>query len=162
MLKALIGLTVIAASLSAFDATIPVVDMRDYYSEDRREMFIEQVGHALREVGFFAVCHSGIDQDLLDAAYSATTEFYHLPLEEKMQAHDAQNNGQRGFVPGESAKGQSVMDFKEYFHMGRQWPDDTLKAHGYPKNIWPENASYKASMLNLSFLKERDSCFIAP
>ena len=148
-MRALIGCMVLCGCLSAFDATIPVLDMQDYRDMDRREEFVRKVGEAIREVGFFALRNSGIDQDVLDAAYDETREFYHLPFEEKMRWHDRENNGMRGFVPGEAAKGMAVKDFKEYVHVGPELSDEEIMKRGIPKNIWLDRDAYKESMLSL-------------
>lgn len=126
---------------SPFDATIPVVDLNDFYKAETRDLFIAQVCQALHEVGFFAVINTRIDPQVLDEAYAAAHDFFNLDFETKLRAYFPQVNGQRGYIPGESAKGSSFGDFKEFYHVGRE----TSELCDYP-NIWPQEFALKEPM----------------
>jgi len=132
-----------------FNATIPLVDMNDYHNPETRERFIKGVSDALREVGFFAVINTGVDEEALDSAYSTAENFYRLPYAIKSRYYNPAINGQRGYVPGESAKGQAESDFKEFYHVGREQTDDTSKHLGYAHNIWPEEINLKDPLVTL-------------
>lgn len=146
---ALIGLFTAVSGFATFDATIPVVDMQDFYNPEKQEAFVEQVGEALREVGFFAVINPEIDMNVLDEAYSEAKSFFSLSREEKRKCLNLNIGGQRGYVESESAKGQALKDFKEFYHIGRELSDEELKELGYPKNIWPEERQLKEKSLKL-------------
>lgn len=132
-----------------FDATIPVLDMDEYFEDATREKFVKELYDALKEVGFFAVINTGVDAEILDKAYRSAFDFFSLPLERKMKAFSAAANGQRGYVPGESAKGVSYGDFKEFYHVGRELELMQLQALNMWQNIWPENFSLRAPMNTL-------------
>lgn len=129
-----------------FDATIPVLDMSQYLNPDAKEQFVSDLYNALHEVGFFALVNTGVDVETLDKAYNSCYEFFALPYEVKMESNDPSNNGQRGYVPGESAKGQSKGDYKEFYHVGREtYPANLF----FWKNIWPENYNLKDPICKL-------------
>ncbi|MDN3505405.1 MAG: 2-oxoglutarate and iron-dependent oxygenase domain-containing protein [Rhabdochlamydiaceae bacterium] len=139
-------LMLITTSLRAFDATIPVLHLPDYLNEDKKEAFLEKLESAMHEVGFFALTGTGVDPDILDNGYEAIKEFFALDLDYKMSMRSA--SGQRGYVLSESAKGENVMDLKEFCHIGHELSDADLKRLGYVKNIWPQHPQgYKESML---------------
>ncbi len=133
------------ADEGGFDATIPVLDMNEYFQSDTKEQFIDQLRSALKEVGFFAVINTGVDSQVLDSAYQTAVDFFRLPLEEKMKVHCPEMNGQRGYVPGESAKGESRGDFKEFYHIGRE---EHVKNTPWP-NVWPEGMNLKQPLNEL-------------
>lgn len=112
--------------IQAFDSTIPVVDLNDYADPSKRDDFIAKITHAMREVGFFGVVNTGIDQEALDEAYQATQVFFNADMERKQEIFNASLNGQRGYVPSETAQGAAKKDFKEFVHIGRI------------ANLWPE------------------------
>lgn len=134
---------------SLFDATIPVLDMNDYFQADSHDRFVRELHSALKDVGFFAVVNTGVDIEILDAAYEKMEEFFRLPFDQKMVASDPSNNGQRGYVPTESAKGQSTSDCKEFFHVGRELTPEQQERLGYWKNIWPAEMNLQEPLCNL-------------
>jgi isopenicillin N synthase-like dioxygenase len=136
-------------SPATFDATIPVIDMKDYQNPATRAKFIEGLSNALKEVGFFAVVNTGVDKQILDNAYQAAEKYFALDFETKMLSHKPELNGQRGYVPGESAKGQSIGDFKEFFHVGREYNLKQQVAVGNYSNIWPRELDLKAPLNRL-------------
>jgi len=58
------------------DATIPVIDMNDYYSKARHHIFIQDLSKAMQTVGFVAVINSKVNPQILDNAYNAAQNFY--------------------------------------------------------------------------------------
>ncbi len=128
---------------SAFDATIPVVDMKEYQNPETKQKFLAELHDALQEVGFFAVINSGVDIHTLDNAYQACFDFFALPYSDKMQVNVPSSNGQRGYVPGESAKGQGRKDFKEFYHVGREFNPPESKPAAFWQNVWPSDFDLK-------------------
>jgi hypothetical protein len=55
------------------DIRIPVVDMRDYYLEEKRDEFLETLYNAMTTVGFFAVLNTGVDAEAVKNAYTPST-----------------------------------------------------------------------------------------
>ena len=128
---------------SLFHATIPVVDLNDFKSYDQktRQKFIDELGKALQEVGFVAVLNPGVNQKVLDEGYKSIEKFFNLSKKEKMALNAPHLGGQRGYSPGESAKGESTGDFKEFFHVGSELSD--------LGNIWPESMDLKNPLSEL-------------
>ena len=63
---------------------IPVVDLRDWNAGgEARDRFVRAVGESLADIGFFAVQHHGVPDELTRRAYGAAREFFHLPAEIK-------------------------------------------------------------------------------
>lgn len=135
-----------------FNATIPVIDMNDYYSQEKHQTFIQDLALAMKTVGFVAVINSKIDKNILDNAYAAATEFYKQPLSDKIMCHSPQLNGQRGYVQSEIAQGQSSKDYKEFYHIAPDYPKDIREKFNYSPNIWPENnPNFKNAMQKLIY-----------
>lgn len=134
---------------SQFHSSIPVLDMQNYYKTQSRPEFIQQLRKALREVGFFAVINTPMDGVIIDNAYGAAKEFFKGPMEEKMRLNKAELCGQRGYVPGESAKGKDLKDFKEFFHMGKEISDKERLKQGLKANLWPEDNYFKPALCHL-------------
>lgn len=113
---------------------IPVVDMKDLDSPLTRGRFIAGIKEAFSSYGFVRVRNPGLNQQTIDAAYKASEDFFALPLEEKLKIRAA-NDGQRGFSPGEKAKGSGSVDIKEFCHIARE-------PNAYP-NKWPADGNFK-------------------
>ena len=67
-------------------------------------------------------------------------EFYHLPLEKKLEYGKKEYKRQRGYIPFglEQAVGETVPDLKEFYHIGRPIDDGHKFKEFYPKNVWPK------------------------
>lgn len=143
----LIGMNVDA--VAGFDATIPVIDLNDFNAPERHKIFIRDLSNALSKFGFVAVINTNVDKKVLNEAYAAAKEFYAQPTATKMLSHDPKINGQRGYVQSEIAKGQNLKDFKEFYHITREYSSEISQRYGYPANIWPNNARFKVAMQQL-------------
>ena len=124
--------------ISALDLRIPVVDMRDFYDSEKQEQFLDTLYGAMTTVGFFAVVHAGIDSKVIKEAYQEAQDFFKQDTDSKLQCYLPHLAGQRGFVPGEKAKGSQAKDLKEFYHMGKEG--------GVPENVWPAQPGFKESM----------------
>ncbi|MCB1136398.1 MAG: isopenicillin N synthase family oxygenase [Chlamydiia bacterium] len=138
-----------------FDATIPVVDMNDFFNPETRGKFVAELAQALREVGFFAVVNTGVDVAALDNAYDAARAFFALDIAEKQKIQCPHFNGQRGYVPGESAKDEKRGDFKEFLHIGRPVSSEESARMGIYPNVWPDNFELEEPMKALFQALER-------
>ena len=98
------------------DQTIPLVNLQDYLAGTgaARASFIERMGNALKDIGFFAVENHGVDYRLIEKAYQLAGAFFALPDSTKRSYEDLSLKGQRGFTSfgREHAKGQSAPDLK--------------------------------------------------
>lgn len=102
--------------------------------------FVSALGASFERFGFAVVADHGIDQALIDRAWEYTAQFFALPEEEKRRYFLTAGGGQRGYTPfkTEIAKGASVVDLKEFWHVGRDLPAGHRFADVMPPNIWPD------------------------
>ena len=122
-----------------FEGNIPVVDLEDFFSDVKRDIFIKGVGSALEDIGFFAVKNHSIEKDLLEAVYSASTSFFNLSLHEKKKYERPDILRQRGYTSfgQEHAKGSSSPDLKEFYMVINEEVGNSDNSPFGP-NIWPK------------------------
>ena len=108
--------------------------MTDYFSPisfkqwpDAKDAFADALGRSFRETGFAVISDHPISQDIIDRAIAASKAFFELPVDTKEKYHDAAGGRQRGYTPfgTENAKGAAAADLKEFWHTGRDPPDDS-------------------------------------
>jgi isopenicillin N synthase-like dioxygenase len=121
---------------------IPTLDIRRFThpsSGEDRQAFVDQLGAAYREWGFAGIRHHGIPQALIDGSYDVFQRFFALPEPVKMKYHVPGSGGARGYTPFgvETAKGAKHSDLKEFWHVGREIPDDSPYRDVMPPNLWP-------------------------
>lgn len=131
------------------DIRIPVVDMQDFYNPEKQEQFINTLYGTLTEIGFFAVKNTGVDREVMRKAYAQAETFFKKDAEFKAKSFAPEHRAQRGFVPGETAKGNRAKDIKEFYHIGRELPEDELKQLGLYPNVWPQQEGFKDAMMTL-------------
>ncbi len=121
---------------------IAVVDYHDYISEDStlRSQFIKEFGDSFSNMGFAIVKNHGVTKELKDKLFSVSKQFFELPTEIKKQYENLALAGQRGYISKnrESAKGQSIPDIKEFYHIGQTVTDNDPIKNEYPDNIFPK------------------------
>jgi isopenicillin N synthase-like dioxygenase len=120
--------------------TIPVLDLHQYRAGgDDRRRFVQGLGDALVDIGFFALESHGAAPALLARAIAAAEAVFALPEDVKLRYEDARLMGQRGYTAfgREHAKDQPAPDLKEFWHVGRDLsPGHPLRAV-YADNLWP-------------------------
>lgn len=116
-------------------AEIPVLSL-----ERDKDILPEELGASFRRYGFAMVRDHGIAPDLIARAWDLTEQFFALPDEEKRRYFIAGGGGARGYTPfrTEVAKGASISDLKEFWHVGRDLPPGHPLAPTMPPNIWPD------------------------
>ncbi len=123
-------------------ASIPVVDLEDLQAGGaRRDQFVDVMGRALSDIGFFAVKNHGISHEQIAAAYERARAFFSRTLEQKRRYEDPAKKAQRGFTSfgKEHAKGMDAPDLKEFWQVGRtDVPDDHFVHRLYGPNVWPD------------------------
>ena len=131
--------------LEGKESTIAVLDLQDYYNEDKREEFIEEVREALHKVGFFALKNTKVNQPVIDKLYSTLEEFFALNTEAKMKVSGAAVFNQRGYasIGAEKAKGSPVGDYKEYYTMAKEMTKEESEALKCWQNIWPDYMDFQ-------------------
>ena len=120
------------------DGSIPIVNLEDFFTEKKKKDFIEEVGSALENIGFFAVKNHNITEDLLNNVYISSTNFFNLSEDVKKKYEKPEILRQRGYTSfgQEHAKGSNSPDLKEFYMIANQEVGDTGKSPFGP-NIWP-------------------------
>ncbi|WP_346290292.1 isopenicillin N synthase family dioxygenase [Sphaerothrix gracilis] len=117
------------------DRTIPLLNLQQFTQGTQAEQqdFVNNLGQALEDIGFFAIEQHSVDSELIQQAYAAAALVFTLPADIKNQYERPELKGQRGFVGfgREHAKDSPHPDLKEFWHIGRS-PADGLA------NLWPQ------------------------
>lgn len=124
---------------------IAVVDYHNYSKGDAatRQTFIQEFGDSFSNMGFAIVRNHGVTKELRQRLFEVSEAFFNLPEDVKRSYEDMALNGQRGYTSKmrESAKGKSVPDLKEFYHVGQTVTDGDPIKNEYPDNIWPKEVS---------------------
>ena len=94
--------------------------------------------------GFALVADHGIDPVLIAQGWELTRALFALPEMEKRRWYQPGQGGARGYTPfgTEIAKGASVHDLKEFWHVGRDLPPGHRLAASMPGNVWPDRPAH--------------------
>lgn len=126
------------------EQTIPVVDLSAYTSGSAPEQqaFVEKFGDALRDFGFVAVENHGVPTQLIEESYEQFEELFALDDGIKKKYERPEHGRQRGYTSFgvEQAKGHDKPDLKEFWHVGRELPEEHELAGRMPANEWPDEA----------------------
>lgn len=116
---------------------IPVLDMSDLARPADRRRFVDALGGALAEVGFFALRGHGVPDEDVARIYDLALRFFELPTETKARYERPELMGQRGYTRfgKEHAKDHPAPDLKEYYSFGPDLPEGE---NPYPPNVFPE------------------------
>ena len=121
---------------------IAVVDYNDYAKGDAttRQNFIKEFGDSFSNMGFAIVRNHGVTAELRNKLFEVSKKFFELPEDVKRKYENMELHGQRGYISKnrESAKGKSVPDLKEFYHVGQTVTDGDPIKNEYPDNIWPD------------------------
>ncbi|WP_239804935.1 isopenicillin N synthase family dioxygenase [Croceicoccus hydrothermalis] len=103
------------------------------------EQLAQKLGQSFAQYGFAIVTDHGIDQALITRAEEASRAFFALPEDTKRAYFIEGGGGARGYTPfrTERAKGASITDLKEFWHVGRTLPDGDPLEEFMPANVWP-------------------------
>ena len=116
---------------------LPALSMRDRRNDPGG--FARAMGESYARFGFAIVADHGLDGGAIARASEATKAFFALPDEVKRRYRVAGGAGQRGYVPFgvEAAKDADKVDLKEFWHVGRELPDNHRYRQYMPPNVWP-------------------------
>lgn len=121
---------------------IPSVNLADFLSgdEQRKQKFVDEIGHAYENIGFVALKGHFLDDALVDDLYEEIRKFFELPTEVKQKYEIPGIGGQRGYVSfgKESAKGKKEGDLKEFWHFGQYVENNPALEAEYPDNVYVE------------------------
>lgn len=125
--------------------TVPSLDLADFTSGDvaKRTRFVADLGAAFTNIGFVAIKNHGLTPDLTNNLYGAVEEFFQAPDDVKKQYEFPELHGQRGYIGRgkETAKGFSVADLKEFYHVGQPEPVGEMAKNVFPAEF-PEFQQY--------------------
>lgn len=112
---------------------VPSLDLHHFTQgtpEEKLE-FSKKLGEAYRQIGFVAIKNHGLSEQLQEALYEASQQFFQSNDAIKQQYEVPELHGQRGYVgkKKEHAKDSSHGDLKEFYHVGQET---------FGKNIWPK------------------------
>jgi isopenicillin N synthase-like dioxygenase len=116
------------------------------------DQFDADLGASFERYGFAIICDHGLAPDLIDAALAGAKAFFALPEAIKRRYFVAGGAGQRGYTPfgRETAKGAVAHDLKEFWHVGRELPQDHPYRRAMPDNLWPaEVEGFQAAVYGL-------------
>lgn len=115
--------------------------------------FSDALGAAFERYGFAVVSDHGLPSADIAAALEAARAFFALPEDVKRKYCVAGGAGQRGYTPFglETAKGETLSDLKEFWHVGRDLPPGHPDAGIMPPNLWPEEVPLFRSSLQTLF-----------
>lgn len=117
------------------------------HAQDR---FVETLGRSLVDTGFVKVDGHGVAPADLDAAYQAAKDLFALPAEAK--AAYVRPKGAGGYTPfgTEHAKGNAVVDLKEFWHVHQDVDADDPLYEAYGPNVFPhEVPHFQPAMMRL-------------
>lgn len=102
--------------------------------------FADQLGTSFQRYGFAVVAEHGLPEKTLGDFLAQYKAFFALPAATKEKYHLIGGGGQRGYTPFgiETAKGHSLHDLKEFWHVGRVLPAGHPFRRFMPDNIWPD------------------------
>lgn len=133
---------------------VPELSLKSFSQGAGREKtrFIEDLFVGLKQYGFVILKDHPIELSLLRQAYSLSEQLFALPLAVKESYIGKEGGGQRGYTPfgKEHAKGNSLPDLKEFWHVGRDLPMNHRLKSSFPGNIWPrELADFESTFKNM-------------
>ena len=121
---------------------IPSIDLKDFTSGNsaRKQKCVRELGEAFQNIGFVAVRNHGLSDDLTANLYGSVKQFFTLPEATKLNYEIKDLGGQRGYTAKgkEHAKGRSVGDLKEFYHIGQELETEDRLSLGYPANVFPQ------------------------
>lgn len=119
---------------------IPSLDLHDFTkgNKESKRRFIYELGEAYENIGFVAIKNHGLSNELTQKLYACFKQFFSLHQEEKNLYDVPGLSGQLGYVGKgkEHAKGRTVGDLKEFFHVGQIVQDNDPIKNEYPQNVW--------------------------
>ncbi|MEA5452251.1 2-oxoglutarate and iron-dependent oxygenase domain-containing protein [Leptolyngbya sp. CCNP1308] len=125
--------------------SIPVVSYADLIGPPAgRQRAIATLGQALEDIGFFILEPHPVSPEVVRRAYQVAAEFFALSDAAKAQYSLSQQQGGFSIFGSEQAKGHSIPDLKEFWHVNRHSLRDDS---GAP---WPQEVpSFRPVMTRL-------------
>ncbi|XP_060672905.1 flavanone 3-dioxygenase 3-like [Ziziphus jujuba] len=121
---------------------LPIIDLSSLQHPSLRSNVIHEIRMACKELGFFQVINHGVPQSVINHALEAATEFFNLPIDEKMLLFSDD-------IHEPVRYGTSLNHVVDQVYFWR----DFLKHYSHPISdwihLWPSNPpTYKEKMAN--------------
>ena len=122
-------------------AAIPPIDLTRYESDFHG--FARDMGDSYARYGFAVIANHGLPAALVEGTLARFKTFFAMPEDVKRRYHLAGQGGARGFTPFgiETAKGATLRDLKEFWHVGRELPQGHPYRRYMPDNVWVEEVA---------------------
>lgn len=125
-------------------ATLPILDLARYTSSAERDVFLADLRHAARDIGFFYLINHGVDDALQNAVQREARRFFALTEAQKEQVAMIHSPHFRGYNRAASEITRGQPDWREQFDIGAERPA-LLLSDSDPRwrrlqgpNLWPE------------------------
>ncbi|KAM0142461.1 hypothetical protein ACHAO1_001333 [Botrytis cinerea] len=120
---------------------IPILDLSLARSPETKPEFLDQLRHALLEVGFLYLKNVGIPQDLIDNVVEEGVKFFDIPLEEKTKIQMVNAPSFLGYSPLSAEITAHAIDQREQIDLSTPHPiptaSDPLYYNLLAPNLWP-------------------------
>lgn len=126
---------------------VPVLSLSSYTGSNgqppvktEKDLFVSQLFEGLKKYGFVILKDHPIKTELLRRAYSQIEKLFNMTEAQKESYYDRSEGGQRGYTPfgKEHAKDSKFPDLKEFWHVGRDLPNDHELKSYFADNVWPK------------------------
>jgi isopenicillin N synthase-like dioxygenase len=126
---------------------VPVLDLAPLLAGGDISGLAREIRRACEGMAFFYIRNHGVPQDLIDATFEASRQFFAQPLEGRMKNH--KDRFHRGYLPlGTTRYPGKAADLKDSFDIGVDLPLDHpdvvagVPLHG--PNQWPDLDGFRA------------------
>lgn len=120
--------------------SIPILDLSLARSEDTKPGFLNDLRHALIEVGFLYIKNTGISSELIDRVKKLGVEFFNLPEDEKLRLEMKNSPHFLGYSRLGNEITRFAVDWREQIDIGTELPppkpEDPIYRYLVGPNIW--------------------------
>ncbi|KAF3276637.1 hypothetical protein TWF970_006220 [Orbilia oligospora] len=120
--------------------SIPILDLSLARSEDTKPGFLNELRHALIEVGFLYIKNTGISSELIDRVKKLGVEFFDIPEDEKLRLEMKNSPHFLGYSRLGNEITRFAVDWREQIDIGTELPapkpEDPRYRYLVGPNIW--------------------------
>ena len=135
-----------------------LVELNLHDFDNNKEEFVEMMGKALEDIGFFALKGHDIEFDLLSRCYKNSEEFFNQKRGFKSKYEKNDIHCQRGYTRfgKEHSKDNPAPDLKEFYQIGRTLNQNHPNYDDFLHNIWPDEIPTFKNNLETLYSKLED------
>lgn len=129
-------LSLVGKSISGL--TVPIIDISALIRDSNDSAIMETaslIGNACREVGFFIILGHNVDRSVVDAAWEATSQFFELDLDEKLQYVKPQEIYPFGYTPLGGETLSAGKDTEVTQHSDQSGNNNSIHRHSSPPDL---------------------------